>query len=181
MTRVGEEHTPEPSASVERADRGPSAPGAPPEPSRFIRVLDTEPAGQAAPAEPARRASAPSAAEQVLGAERLELLRARYAELLARIQMRGGDPARQQALRERAQGVNPDAWVTEQEVRDALSNLEATLEDLHGLVGRRRRRRRRGTRRIAGEPGGPSTADAESDGGPDEAPPETDDLPPTED
>ena len=82
--------------------------------------------------------------------EALVRLRARYAELVARIE-RMGDPTRQQALRELSESVNPDSWVTEAEVKNGLENLEDRLRDLHRITGRRRRRRR-GPRRE--EPGG---------------------------
>lgn len=169
-----------PAARRESAEPSPPMPGAALEPPRFTRVFDAEPAGQTI-GEPVHRASALSAAEQLLGAERLALLRARYAELLAAIQMRGGDPARQQMLREQAERVNPDAWVTEQEVRSALPGLEATFAELRGLVGRRRRRRRRAGPRSAGEPGTPSGSGPEPDSGPDESSPEPDDRSPSDD
>jgi hypothetical protein len=116
------------------------APMAAPPPSatpvrRFVRVLD-------APG-PVHHATEPAVVERMLGAERLTMLRARHAEILARISARGGDPARVEALREQAERVNPDAWVTETDVNAGLATLDATLAELHRIVGRRRRRRRR--------------------------------------
>lgn len=94
-------------------------------------------------------ASEPSAAEQVLGAEALARLRARYAEILSRIERRVADPARQQALRDQAEAINPDSWVTRAEVESALETLEQKTADLYRMTGRRRRRRR--GRREGGE------------------------------
>jgi hypothetical protein len=108
---------------------------------RFVRVFDAP--AEAASAVPSHHASEPSVAERLLGAEQLTVLRARYAEILARISARGGDPARLEALREQAASVNPDVWVTEADVAAGLSTVDATLSDLHRIVGRRRRRRRR--------------------------------------
>ena len=85
----------------------------------------------------------PSVVERMLGAEQLTVLRARYAEILARISARGGDPVRVKALRDRAVAVDPDAWVTESEVTVGLALVEPTLAELHQIAGRRRRRRRR--------------------------------------
>lgn len=103
----------------------------------FVRVFD-------APAPPAdHRAMDPAVVERLVGPEQLTVLRARYSEILARITSRGGDPARVEALREQAERVNPDAWVTEADVTAGLAGLDATLADLHKIVGRRRRRRRR--------------------------------------
>ena len=107
---------------------------------RFVRVFD-------APPEPpdvsVHHASEPSAVERTLGTEQLTVLRARYAEILLRISARGGDPARMEALRTQAASVDPDGWVTEADVTAGLAVVDATLLELHRIVGRRRRRRRR--------------------------------------
>ena len=92
--------------------------------------------------------------ERLLGAERLTVLRARYAEILARISARGGDPARLEALRLQASSVDPDGWVTEADVTAGLAAVDGTLLELHRIVGRRRRRRRRRRDGAAGAPGG---------------------------
>jgi len=120
----------------------PVAPVSPAEPParRFVRVFDAP--GDAAPA-PEHHATEPSVGERMLGAEQLTVLRARHAEILARISARGGDPARLEALREQAASVDPDTWVTESEVTAGLAAVDATLAELHRIVGRRRRRRRR--------------------------------------
>jgi hypothetical protein len=107
---------------------------------RFVRVFDA-PASDAAA--PEHHATEPSVAERMLGAEQLTVLRARHAEILARISSRGGDPARLEALREQASSVDPDTWVTESEVTAGLAAVDSTLAELHRIVGRRRRRRRR--------------------------------------
>lgn len=107
---------------------------------RFVRVFDAP--GDAAPA-PTHHATEPSVGERMLGAELLTVLRARHAEILARISARGGEPARLEALREQAASVDPDTWVTESEVTAGLATIDATLAELHRIVGRRRRRRRR--------------------------------------
>jgi len=86
--------------------------------------------------------------EQTLGREQLMRLRARYAELLARITERGGDAERVEALRAQAEALNPDTWVTEEEVRQGLESFEPKIRDLRAALGlRRRRRSRRGGRR----------------------------------
>ena len=104
---------------------------------------------------------APSAmpVEQNLGREQLTRLRARYAELLARITERGGDAERIEALRVQAESLNPDTWVTDEEVRQGLESFEPRIRDLRAALGlRRRRRSRRGGRRGRGER--PETASA---------------------
>ena len=89
--------------------------------------------------------------EQNLGREQLTRLRARYAELLARITERGGDAERVEALRAQAESLNPDTWVTDEEVRQGLESFEPKIRDLRAALGlRRRRRSRRGGRRGRG-------------------------------
>jgi hypothetical protein len=99
-----------------------------------------------------------------IGVEQLTRLRARYAELQARITERGGDAERTEALREQAELLNPDTWVTEEEVRKGIEAFEPKIRDLRATLGlRRRRRSRRGGRRRRGGGGAPPT----------ETPPET--------
>ena len=91
---------------------------------------------------------APTPVAQSLGPEQLTRLRARYAELLARIAERAGDPARAEALRAQAVTLNPDAWVTDDEVRQGIEAFEPKIRELRAALGiRRRRRSRRGGRR----------------------------------
>jgi hypothetical protein len=88
----------------------------------------------------AARDEAP-AAERRLGAEGVLRLRARYAEILARISERAADLAQQDQLRSEAERLNPDTWVTEDEVRDGLERYEAVFESLRAVVGHWRRQR----------------------------------------
>jgi hypothetical protein len=86
--------------------------------------------------------------EKWIPREALIRLRARYAELQARITERGGDAARIEALRAEAESLNPDAWVTEEESRNGLEVFESKIRELRAALGlRRRRRSRRGGRR----------------------------------
>ena len=90
----------------------------------------------------------PAAAAVRLGPEGLLRLRARYAEILARISEKVADPVRQEQLKAQAERLNPDTWVTDQEVRDGLEQYEAVFESLRAVVGRGRSRygRRRAAR-----------------------------------
>jgi hypothetical protein len=93
------------------------------------------------------RATEPSAAERLLGSEGLLRLRARHGEVCARIASQVPDPSRQEALRTLAEGLNPDAWVTEPDVRGGLENFEQVLDQIRREVGPLRKRTRRGGRR----------------------------------
>jgi hypothetical protein len=86
---------------------------------------------------------APSAAQARLGTEGIVRLRGRYSEILARIDERITDPVKREHLKTQAERLNPDAWVTDQEVQAGLEQYEAVFESLRAVVGRRRRRRRR--------------------------------------
>ncbi len=99
--------------------------------------------------------------EQTLGREQLTRLRARHAELLARITERGGEPERVEALRAQAEALNPDTWVTDEEVRLGIESFEPKIHDLRAALGlRRRRRSRRGGRRRRGAGERPESAAA---------------------
>jgi hypothetical protein len=148
-----------PPAVVPSADIVESPPG----PTRkFVRVFDrvTDP-------EPERphHLSDPSAVERMLGSEQLGRLRGQYAAALARIGRRITDATRAESLRALAERINPDAWVTEDDVRQGLQAAPAVQEELAGHVGHRRRRRRR-SRPAGPQPGqpapdAPSEADSE--------------------
>jgi hypothetical protein len=98
-----------------------------------------------APTEETPHATEPpsSAAEARLGAEGLSRLRARHAEVLARISEATPDPARRDELKAQAERLNPDTWVTDSEVTAGLESYETVFESLRTAVGRRKRRRSR--------------------------------------
>ena len=94
-----------------------------------------------APGDPAVRVEqekAPDVAEEVptsaaharLGTQGLTRLRARYSEMLARINDRVSDLARQDELKSLAERLNPDGWVTEADVNAALESYESTFAAL---------------------------------------------------
>lgn len=140
VARLEHVEGPEPLAPVERPE--PSAPVDTPE--------EAEQAGP--PDSPGPPDFEPSPADlgspsyQRLGAEGLVRLRARYAEVMARIAERPMDEPMRDELKERAQRLNPDAWVTADEVTAALEQYETVFEGLRGVVGRHPRGRRRGRR-----------------------------------
>ena len=87
-------------------------------------------------------------------------LRGRYAEVLARISQQVGDPARTDGLRLEAEALNPDSWVTPEEVRKGVESFECVERRLRDLLGRRQRTRRGGARhrRRKGTVGVPATS-----------------------
>jgi hypothetical protein len=89
----------------------------------------------------------PTVAHARLGSEGVLRLRARHAEILARISERISDPARRDELRAQADRLNPDMWVTDEEVTQGLETYESVFASLREVVGRKRRRRRRAHRR----------------------------------
>ena len=97
----------------------------------------------AAPEEAPSEVTEPlSAAHARLGSEALGRLRGRYADVLANLSRRVSDEQRREQLREQAERLNPDSWVTDDEVTAGLEAYESVLASLREVVGRRRRRRR---------------------------------------
>ncbi len=105
------------------------------------------------------------AASARLGVEGLSRLRARHAEVLARITEKISEPARQEELKSEAERLNPDTWVTDADVAAGLEGYETVFEALRGVIGhRRKRRRRRGPDEAAEGPNaGPADAAVEPD------------------
>jgi hypothetical protein len=101
--------------------------------------------GELGGADPDAR-DAGSASYVRLGAEGLVRLRARYAEVMARIAERPLEEAAREELKLRAERLNPDAWVTADEVTAALEQYETVFEGLRGVIGRYPRRRPRDRR-----------------------------------
>ncbi len=100
----------------------------------------------------------------------LARLRARHAEIQARISERIREPAKLEDLRARATLLDPDAWRTVDEARERLVALDEATRAIRKVLGRRRRTRRRGARRRRpeGDPGETKvTSDSERTGVPD--------------
>jgi hypothetical protein len=130
---------------------------------------DAAPLGAAVPTldgEPA------TAAQARLGSEALSRLRARHAEVLARISEVVIDPVRREELKSTAERLNPDTWVTDAEVTDGLESYETVFDTLRTVVGRRPRRRRKSERRPGSGPSRGTADDAASDSGGEAATPE---------
>jgi len=124
-----------------------------------------EPARAAEPGTPlAASEDLPSSAVVArLGAEGVVRLRARHAEVLARISEKITDPVRSGELKAQAERLDPDTWVTDAEVGAGLESYESVFESLRGVVGRRRKRRRpRGGQ--PGSPGQPGSAGGSAGG-----------------
>jgi hypothetical protein len=141
-----------------RREAGERQPVVPPPPAAAV----ASPAAQATPQETPLPETAPQEAGSLevepvnpaharLGSEGLARLRARYADVAATISRRVQDEARRQQLTEQAERLNPDTWVTDEEVSRGLEDYETVLASLRDVVGRRRRRKRS----RPGSPAGP--------------------------
>jgi len=80
-----------------------------------------------------------TAAHARLGSEGLARLRARFSEMLARIDERVAEADRRDELKSLAERLNPDAWVTDEEVTAGLESYEPTFASLRGAIAPRRR------------------------------------------
>ena len=61
-----------------------------------------------------------------IGSEGVQRLRARYAEILVRISERAADPQRQLELKAQAERLNPDSWVTDEDVTQGLEQYRVS-------------------------------------------------------
>lgn len=117
-------------AAGERPTKAPAAP----RPAELAAPVASE--------EPATFESPPAeeptgAAYLRLGPEGLVRLRGRHAAMLARIDERTEDEVKRAQLKELAERLNPDSWVTDDDVRAGLENYETTFEQLRNALGGR--------------------------------------------
>ena len=138
-----------------RAARPAAAGGGEPRPRRGRQGEPPPPAPEPMPEEPEAmpelEGDEPAPAWQhpvvaLMGDEMLERLRARYAEVKVRIAEKRIDPDARDALRARAETLNPDAWTTTEDAVRGIERFEAEAEAIRGSLGRRPPR----TRRAAG-------------------------------
>ena len=79
----------------------------------------------------------------LMGHETLARLRARYAEIQARISEKSLEPADRDAMRTRAEALNPDRWTTIASAVTSIERFEADVEAIKAQLGRRPARARR--------------------------------------
>ena len=79
----------------------------------------------------------------LMGHETLVRLRARYAEIQARISEKSLEPADRDAMRTRAEALNPDRWTTIESAVTSIERFEADVEAIKAQLGRRPARARR--------------------------------------
>ena len=96
----------------------------------------------------------------LMGDEVLARVRARYAEIQVRISEKFKDASKGDEIRARAEGLNPDGWVTIEEAVRGIETLESETEAIRRVLGRRRPRTRRGGDQGATEQSG--SAEVES-------------------
>ena len=82
--------------------------------------------------------------------------------MLANLTRRVPDEQRREQLREQAERLNPDSWVTDEEVTAGLEAYESVLASLREVAGRRRRRRRGRGGPEAADTGAAESADGQS-------------------
>ena len=75
------------------------------------------------------------------GDDGLARLRARYAELRARVAEKKTTPRAREALEARVEALNPDVWRPGEAVVRAIERFETDVEQLRKTLGRRSRRR----------------------------------------
>lgn len=109
--------------------RAPEPPPAPAEEPPAMSPVDAEPEPVAdSPAEPAPAGH--DLLEELVGREIATRLHARYAELGARISEMAGDPAAREAWHARAEALNPDLWVTPDEILAGVQRADALFDQI---------------------------------------------------
>ena len=79
----------------------------------------------------------------LMGHETLARLRARYAEIRARIDEKPLDPEQLDTIRAQAEKLNPDRWTQIEEAVAGIERFESAVETLKAQLGRRPPRHRR--------------------------------------
>lgn len=139
-----------------------------------VEVPTPQPLTTAVPELPPEAVEPLSPAHARLGSEALGRLRGRYADVLANLARRVPDEQRREQLREQAERLNPDSWVTDEEVTAGLEAYESVLASLREVIGRRRRRRRGRGASSAANPTSTDAAEAAPGQDRDESEPEED-------
>jgi hypothetical protein len=73
--------------------------------------------------------------EELVGREIATRLRARHAEILARIHGKNADPGARDAWLRRAEALDPDLWVTPEAILEGVRNADRFFEDLRRSLG----------------------------------------------
>jgi hypothetical protein len=76
-----------------------------------------------------------------IGREAVTQLRARYVDIVARLDEKPMDDSARAELKASIERLNPDAWRTPDEVASALEQYESIFESIRSVVGRQPRRR----------------------------------------
>jgi len=104
---------------------------------------------------------------RALGQERAAQLRARYAELLQRVERRARTPEEREELNARLARLNPEDWTDAEAVAAGVATVESEFEAIKAALPQRRRGRRGGRRRENGptvaEDGGSAIIAGEGD------------------
>ena len=79
----------------------------------------------------------------LMGHETLVRLRARYAEIQARISEKSTESVDLDAIRTRAETLNPDRWTTIESAMTSIERFESDVEAIKAQLGRRPARSRR--------------------------------------
>jgi hypothetical protein len=127
---------PEPEVRRERRERPRNA-RRPPREVETAAPVKVQPSDTVQPAE--RLEEPTTAAHARLGSEGLTRLRARFSEMLARIDERVGETDRREEPKSLAERLNPDVWVTDADVAAGLESYETTFASLRAAIGPRRR------------------------------------------
>ena len=113
------------------------------------------------PAAPPPQPAIPGILQGTTPDEQIAFLETWYPIVKARIPLRTGDPARQEALLALAERLNPVTWTDADQITTGLHGAAEALERLAKVFGKRRRRSRRRTGDLTVSPAGAEQPSAE--------------------
>ena len=97
-------------------------------PEEIVEALPTN--GEPPVEMPEAPAHAPDLLAELVGRDIATRLRARYAEITARIHQMNADDATRAAWQTRAEPLNPDSWITPDEILAGVSHADQLFDDL---------------------------------------------------
>jgi hypothetical protein len=119
------------SRDIERRRKGARTPEAePPVEVEIVEALESPLANGEASPEPEAPLHAPDLLAELVGRDIATRLRARYAEITARIHQMDADDATRGAWQTRAEPLNPDSWITPDEILAGVSRADELFDDL---------------------------------------------------
>jgi len=120
----------EPVELVEPVEPGDEAP----EPLNPLETIDD--VREPEPEQPPPHQSTHGLLDELVGREIATRLRARHSEIVARIHQKDAEPAAREAWLRQAEALDPDLWVTPEQILEGVRGADAMFEQLRSQLSR---------------------------------------------